>query len=382
MRRFCQLTALLGLVSLCLALVPARLAHADERPTISVLRLDAASASEQEHADEVSAALFELLAGSERLYAIDRRDVTMGDLALIYGCEVDNVECMRQVADDFATVQLLYGKVESFGEDVTVKLSLYDAASEVVRPVYSRRIPRAELQKLLRSDIADLLFGALWELPGYLNLTLATSASGAEVSIDGRTYGTAPLARARVDAGERTVEVLASGYEPWREKVRFDSGATVTLSVTLARPGEGRPVVLHQAPEPDTGRVDPVRPPPQELPPPGETIYRAPASAWIALGLGGASLIAASVTGGLALEAEDDYQNELRERQSAEIRDRGEALSLATNVLLGVGLSGLAVSAVLFVTLGEWQPVDGTDLALSAAPRSDGGASIELRIGF
>lgn len=358
-------------------------AHAADAPSVSVLSLES-SVGEQAEADEVTGVLLELLAVADSVRLVDRTDVTMGDLALIYGCELDNLECMQSVAADFATEQLLYGKVEPFGSDLTVKLNVYDSARQVVRPVYSRRIPRAELRDVLRSDIGDLLFGTLWELPGYLTLTTAGAVPGADVSIDARPYGQAPLTRVRVDAGEHVVHVRARGYEPWQQRVVVEGGVALELSAELVPLGGAVAAVATPTP------VEPPKPePPPQMPPAtaddaldAPTVYHAPEAAWAALGVGGAALIAATVTGVLALEAESDYQNELRQRQSADLREQGESLAVATNALIGVGLGSLAISAALFAFLGEWQPVAGADLALGAAPRSEGGASLELRFGF
>jgi len=71
---------------------------------------------------------------------------------------------------------------------------------------------------------------------------------------------------------------------------------------------------------------------------------------WITLGAGGALLAGGAVTGILAKNDSDAFANAQTVSGKRELRDRGRALALSTDALLGVGVAAAATGAVLLLT--------------------------------
>jgi tetratricopeptide (TPR) repeat protein len=68
-------------------------------------------------------------------------------------------------------------------------------------------------------------------------LTLDVNVPGAEVRVNGKPAGKAPLGEELfVPAGEATVEVTAPGYEAWSRKLPAAAGGSEKLAVTLVQP--------------------------------------------------------------------------------------------------------------------------------------------------
>jgi hypothetical protein len=76
--------------------------------------------------------------------------------------------------------------------------------------------------------------------PFTMSVTLRVSEPGAEVRIDGRVVGTAPLAEPIVvDIGVRHVQVKKSGFREWDQSIALGGSKTSTVDVVLAR-AQGR----------------------------------------------------------------------------------------------------------------------------------------------
>jgi hypothetical protein len=83
-------------------------------------------------------------------------------------------------------------------------------------------------------------------------LTIATSPSGAEVSIDNIFRGYTPLTLADVDAGDHTVTLKYTGYQDYVTTVSVAAGQSTPLAVTLTpaptpTPASGIPAAIPAA---------------------------------------------------------------------------------------------------------------------------------------
>ncbi len=87
----------------------------------------------------------------------------------------------------------------------------------------------------LREAVAQVLEQGLGRPRG--TLLVETEPTGAEVKIDGRMVGTAPLRR-DVLAGEHTVDLSAAGQKPASQRIRIEPSTTKTLRVLLAEDGK------------------------------------------------------------------------------------------------------------------------------------------------
>jgi|GEM_PF-806512 len=90
-------------------------------------------------------------------------------------------------------------------------------------------------------------------------LSVASSPSGALVSIDGITCGTTPFGRARIDAGRHQVTVSLAGYQPVSETISLlcDNVYARNYSLIAVPAGSGVAVAANNPPVPD--RPVPIR---------------------------------------------------------------------------------------------------------------------------
>lgn len=73
---------------------------------------------------------------------------------------------------------------------------------------------------------------ALDPLPG--TLLLQTKPINAQIKINGKDYGTAPVKALNLPSGEYTIVAEAAGYDPAQTKINLPAGKTVERTLTLA----------------------------------------------------------------------------------------------------------------------------------------------------
>lgn len=174
------------------------------------------------------------------------------------------------------------------------------------------------------------------------DLTIAASAAGALIEVDGEPAGFAPTLLTELSLGEHRVRLTHAGLAPYEGTVSIEAGARGWLTVTLEEPA---------------------------------TVDRSPAT-WAVGGVGIATILAGVVSGALAVVNHDRFetrQDQLAHNPMApasptlaEIRSNGELLNTATDALLAVGAVCLVTAVVLyFVT-------EHTDVRESRATFSEG----------
>jgi PEGA domain len=125
----------------------------------------------------------------------------------------------------------------------------------------------------------DFALAKKTELAAQLGKLTIEADAGAEVSIDGRPVGKAPLARARwVTPGAHTVSVAAPGRAPFSERVELGPGGLREIRAVL-RGGDAPPPI---GPPPVGQQPPPNEPPPtmQQQPPSNEPPPATPPSTW------------------------------------------------------------------------------------------------------
>jgi hypothetical protein len=173
---------------------------------------------------------------------------------------------------------------------------------------------------------------------------------GANVALDGRTVGEAPIAAAlSVPAGSHTLAVTATGYRPFVQELALLRGEERAVAAEL---------------DTTTQRI----------------------AAWIVLGAAAGGVAAAAVLGGLALGAEGDAEQILAESETGNIdygdvddyeaaRDRRATFTTASLVTAGASALVAGVGVLLFA-------LDDPEVTLPVlrAPASNG--RIDLRVRF
>ena len=72
----------------------------------------------------------------------------------------------------------------------------------------------------------------LEEIPQGGSLRITSSVEGAEVLLDGRTIGRAPLVERDIEPGEHVVVVRASGHREWERRLEIEAGVQLLVEAT------------------------------------------------------------------------------------------------------------------------------------------------------
>lgn len=186
---------------------------------------------------------------------------------------------------------------------------------------------------------------ALEKTVPHLTLTLPKDApAGATVKRDGKAVPAAVFGVAvAVDPGEHVVVTEAPQRTAKEQKVVVTAGKDETMVLafgptTAAKPDE-KPVAT---------TAEPAAPPP-----PAEESTGRPTLGYVALGVGGAFLVAGGVTGALALgkkgDVDDNCQGAVCNAKGKDAGDSLKTYATISNVGFGVGIVGVAVGTVLLL---------------------------------
>jgi hypothetical protein len=149
--------------------------------------------------------------------------------------------------------------------------------------------------------------------------------------------GPSPL-KLGMRAGVHRVRVALEGYQEQVIEVELTPGAKEARSVKLEQVLAGAVTV-------------------PDKPPSSQEMERPiPVYAWVTLGLTGALAVGTGVTGGLALANKSDYDeiNDGSDPTAADdSRSKGQALNIATDVLLGTTVAAAGVTLILILTRPE-----------------------------
>jgi len=225
-------------------------------------------------------------------------------------------------------------------------------------------LAKQELERCSRDDCPTLIATdcAKWwaEVQAALPSVIVTAPSGAEVRIDGQVVAEVASGREQVlDPGEHVITATLEGHEPFERRITLAKGERgVEVTVVLAPSPE-------PAPPPAPGPVaPPAAPPPAE--PTGPSAWT-----WVVggIGLAGMGVFAGFAISGLMRRGDlDDL-----DCKPACPQEDVDAMSrdfLVADVALGVGLAGLVVATVLYLTTGD----DGDTAAATGLARGHRGA--------
>jgi hypothetical protein len=165
-------------------------------------------------------------------------------------------------------------------------------------------------------------------------IKVVISVDGAEVGVDDVPAGVSPLASPLVvNAGRRKLSAKASGYTPAQQMVDVASMEETTVSLDLTKIGASSP------------KGDPLARKPGP-----------PLTAWVVLSTTTACVLAAVVTGGLAVSAHGGLESALgtfpgNPSAITAAQDKTRTFSVTTDVLGGVAVAGAVATTVLFVVV-------------------------------
>ena len=205
----------------------------------------------------------------------------------------EDATCTAAIGKVAGVRWIVKGGVRKDAEGFMLSIQLFDVnIAETVKGPQTSRAPTEERAVESMRSAAQWLFATT----GFLQIV--SSVGGAEVFVDSRPVGKAPLARPlSVQVGKHNVRVEMAGFEPFSETVDVKPGAMRTVRAELAP--KTRPVAA--PPRPAPGKAAPtslVKKP---------WFWAAAGAAVVAIGAGAA--VAASSGGGSKTKTTYDDQD-------------------------------------------------------------------------
>jgi hypothetical protein len=259
---------------------------------------------------------------------------------------------------DYKTAEDKFRRADRLVHAPTLELGLARALAGVGKFVESQetynRIIREGLPPGAPDVFKQALDAAKQEVgsvsPRVAGATLLVHADGggdvpsANVTLDDQAVNSASLGvRRTIDPGDHVVKATADGYEPVEARFTVAEGGAQTVELTLRKSAAGAtPAGLPDTPP--QGAIDT----PPDAPQAHKSILP-----WIAFGVGGAGLITAGITGGLALGQHSSIVNDCGSSscpQSEQSKIDGyHTMALVSTVGLVVAGVGAATGVVLLL---------------------------------
>lgn len=242
--------------------------------------------------------------------------------------------------------------------------------NRVVREQLAPNAPNAF--KAAQERAKKVLDGALPRI-AYLTVKVEPKTANASVSVDRAAVPSALLGAERpTDPGSHEVVATATGYTESRQSVTLAEGAhqEVTLTLVPDPNAQSTPLNTNTTTMPAEGAGS-IALTPSAPPPPAKVASRDNSLAVFALGIGGAGLVAGTVTGILAISKKNDLECPSKQCPPSQHDDLDSANTMAmiSNVGFGVGIVGVALGTVLLVTGGKKEaPPPAATTGLRARP--------------
>ena len=241
-------------------------------------------------------------------------------------------------------------------------------------------------------EMRDKVSARIKELSKLIGLLkLDVDVEGAEVIVDNKLVGHTPTEVIFVETGEHDLAIRKTGFPDIKKKFKIISGETTELSFTMEKVkgkkvDEGKKIEKEEEEvKAPTGEVKEEVTAAEE-PPSGKKkgqkrkkLGKAPFWAVTAVAL--ASLAGADVTGGLAIDANAEFNDQYYEdRESWEpLQDRTNNLALTTDVLIGVGAASAAAALIMFF-FTDFKRKDEKNVTVKAAALCGfAGSTVEWR---
>lgn len=233
-----------------------------------------------------------------------------------------------------------------------VKLGLLVAGTENLQRVVREPLPEGASPAFKAAkDRARLVLDEALPKIGMLRIEVTTSLSDVSftVTVDGQQVPPAILgARRPTDPGERVVEATGPYCEKEQERVKLEEGGEVTVRLALRCEKPPEPPRPSEPPVGSKPGSTPGVPSPRRPPDPDQTL------AYVALGVGGAGVVAGSVFGLMAMGEKSALEGDCNDERkcpstSQSNLDNLDRYALVSNVAFGVGIVGVGVGAAMLL---------------------------------
>ena len=214
----------------------------------------------------------------------------------------------------------------------------------------------------------EKVFKQIEELTEFLGkVHLEVDEDGAEVILDGKAIGRTPVNVILVETGKHELAVNKEGFLKAWKKFSIVAGQTFTLSFTMQETGE-------------KGDVGSERPKKKKSKGKGRggALWT---GGWVVFGAGAALALAGTVTGGMALSMGSDLEGKCPDGvcppEYHDDNNKMKNLALSSDILLGVGLVGVAAGAVCLIL--DWKLEAKTEKKPSVAVTYPAGVNLTWR---
>ncbi len=373
--------AVLATLAMCVASSDA---FAQNKPSVAVLGLEVIDdgTGVDPQTTELAKTLTQALREGTRQDVSPYRLAPNGDkelleVKLLSGCATEARNCMAQIGRDLGADWLVYGKVEKRDTGYQVTLKLLKVDTTAMERVTTEVIPFSDNnEKSIRQNWGRSLYNRLTGIPDQGNLAIQANVDQGRVFVDGQLATTLRRGRARIDGlveGKHTVAIEAAGHARFEASVEVGPGKTAQLDARLQTAAVGENGDGVTSGDGDGGGK------------PGGTSR---ALFWVAAGVTAVSTVGFTITGlqvrdiernqipaidgefpseGFNVDADDpcvelaDFRGDPTSgtRELQDLCDKGDQMSLVTNVLIGVAVAG-GLAAGYFYYSGYMQD-DGDD---------------------
>jgi len=247
-----------------------------------------------------------------------------------------------QTGGDWAGALALLKEVAAVRSTPQVRFNIAlceENLGQLVAAVGDYELATADARSADEAEVVEQAGKRLSELKGRIPKVVVergANADTATITLDGVALGDQVIGKSmNVDPGPHVITARAIGFDSFRTTVRVDEAETKTITVALTPISQPKP-----ATPPGPGGV------PQEQSP--------PIAAYVAGGIGVASLVTAGIMFGLAQGAKNDLSRECDglkcPTDMEDTLDRGETYATVGHVTLGLGIVGVGLGAVFYIS--------------------------------
>ncbi len=321
---------------------------ADERVDVAVFDLMGQDIDEE---------LLEILSGVLRQEAqqhsgfslANAAQIQRDEIALVVGCNPDEVSCLRQMGEYVDGQVLVFGDVAQEEGELRIGVEVFDIAASEEAVRIERTVDSADDPVVaFRREVATI-FGDL-ESIGETHLIVEAPQPDLVIHFDGAPVGHGRFEEQGIDTGTYRVVIGDAGEELWQDDVELEPGRLVEI-----RPD----IEVEQEEEPSDEEVAEMQVEATTVVP-GESREsssriqydggRSNVGAFSLMGVGTMSLAASGIMVMQMRSVERQIQQEhaqetLDEERHRELTRRGESYQAAQYVLLSVGAAGLTMGA-------------------------------------
>lgn len=270
------------------------------------------------------------------------------EIALVVGCDPDEVECLRQMGEFVDGQVLIFGDVQTRGQGLEIAVEIFDIVNseEVVRVergVVDANDPVVAFRREVEAIFRDL------ESIGDTHLVVEAPRAEMTIYLDGSPMGRGRFERQGMEAGTYRVSVGESGSQVWEGDVELEPGQVVEIRPEVEEEEEAGPVAEASEMQVEARTVVPG----ESTAPAGRIGYdgkRSNVGAFSLMGVGTLSLAASGIMVMQMRSVENQIRQEhaqgiLDESRHRDLTRRGESYQTAQYVLLSVGAASLTSGA-------------------------------------